>query len=163
MKIMDLKHHISFLKGITWRVVATADTILLSFIYTGHIGNSLKIGFIEVFTKIILFYFHERIWIRIKWGTNIREIVNLENRPCIDDETRNLLEIQEEHYRSFIKGVSWRFFGTLDTIIIASALFFSLTIIGLLFSAHFIFHDAITWKQMVGTCVIIVGVILINL
>ncbi|HQV78044.1 MAG TPA: SMR family transporter [Chitinophagales bacterium] len=46
---------------------------------------------------------------------------------------------------------------------IASALFFSLTIIGLLFSAHFIFHDAITWKQMVGTCVIIVGVILINL
>lgn len=117
---MNFKHHISFIKGITWRIVATTDTVLLSYIYTGHIGNSLKIGFIEVFTKIFLFYLHERIWLRIKWGTNIREIVNLENRPCIDNETRNLLEVQEEHYRSFIKGVSWRFFGTLDTIIIAT-------------------------------------------
>ncbi|MBP6661127.1 MAG: DUF2061 domain-containing protein, partial [Chitinophagales bacterium] len=52
---MNQKHSISLFKGISWRIVATCDTILLSYIYTGSIGNSLKIGFVEVFTKIILF------------------------------------------------------------------------------------------------------------
>ncbi|MCB0508575.1 MAG: DUF2061 domain-containing protein [Chitinophagales bacterium] len=117
---MNFKHHISFIKGITWRMVATTDTITLSYIYTGHIGNSLKIGFIEIFTKIFLFYLHERLWLKIKWGTKIRSIVSEENKPCLDDTTRNELELQEEKYRSFIKGVSWRIFGTIDTIIIAT-------------------------------------------
>lgn len=46
---------------------------------------------------------------------------------------------------------------------IASAVFFSLSIVGLFFSAHFIFHDAMSWKQIAGTFVIIGGVILINM
>lgn len=117
---MKQNHAISFFKGVSWRIVATGDTILLSYIYTGSIGSSLKIGFIEVFTKIILFYFHERVWLRIKWGTKIKQLVNEENKPCLDAETRETLQVQEEHYRSVIKGVSWRFFGTLDTIIIAT-------------------------------------------
>ncbi|MFN8282290.1 MAG: DUF2061 domain-containing protein [Chitinophagales bacterium] len=117
---MKQNHFISFGKGVSWRVVATCDTIFLSYIYTGSIGNSLKIGFIEVFTKIILFYIHERVWLNIKWGTKIRELVNEENKPCLDEQTRETLQVQEEHYRSLIKGVSWRFFGTLDTIIIAT-------------------------------------------
>lgn len=69
---MIQKHSISFFKGVSWRVVATCDTIFLSYIYTGSIGNSLKIGFIEVFTKIFLFYLHERVWLKIKWGTKIK-------------------------------------------------------------------------------------------
>lgn len=117
---MNIKHHISFLKGVSWRVVATLDTILLSFIYTGSIGDALRIGFIEVFTKIFLFYLHERVWLRVKWGTKISQLVNEENKPCLDTDTRNQLKVQEEHYRSLIKGISWRFFGTMDTIIIAT-------------------------------------------
>lgn len=117
---MSIKHHISFLKGVSWRAIATMDTILLAYIYTGHIGNSLKIGFVEVFTKIFLFYLHERVWLRIKWGTKIKTLISSENKPCLDDATRETLQVQEEHYRSIIKGISWRFFGTLDTIIIAT-------------------------------------------
>ena len=46
---------------------------------------------------------------------------------------------------------------------IASALFFSLTIIGLLFASYFIFKDALGWKQIIGTAIIIVGVVVVNL
>lgn len=105
---MNQKHSISFIKGITWRAVATFDTILLSYIYTGSIGNSLKIGIVEVFTKIILFYFHERVWLKIKWQT---KTVTNENGEEI---------IVEHNIRSAIKGISWRFFGTFDTILIAT-------------------------------------------
>ena len=117
---MDQKHTISFIKGVSWRFVATCDTIFLSYIYTGSIGSSLKIGSIEVFTKIILYYFHERIWLKIKWGTKIKSIIEAGNNPCLDEQTKQNMLIEEEHYRSVVKGVSWRFFGTLDTIIIAT-------------------------------------------
>lgn len=105
---MGQKHYISFIKGISWRLVATCDTILLSFIYTGNIGNSLKIGFIEVFTKVLLFYLHERLWLKIKWQTKLKK-----NKDGID-------VIEEQHIRSIVKGIVWRFVGTLDTIVIAS-------------------------------------------
>lgn len=62
------KHFISLTKGVTWRIIGTLDTMLLSYIFTGSIGDALKIGTTEVFTKIFLFYLHERFWFRIKWG-----------------------------------------------------------------------------------------------
>ena len=117
---MKQQHIISFGKGISWRIVATCDTILLSYIYTGSIGNSLKIGFVEVFTKIILFYIHERVWLNIKWGTKIKAILQENENNNIDVFTKEKMLTEEEHYRSLIKGISWRFFGTLDTIIIAT-------------------------------------------
>lgn len=117
---MIQKHSISFFKGVSWRVVATCDTIFLSYIYTGSIGNSLKIGFIEVFTKIFLFYLHERVWLKIKWATKIKSHLDENINSAIDEKTKNIMLTEEEHYRSVVKGVSWRFFGTLDTIIIAT-------------------------------------------
>ena len=117
---MKQQHIISFGKGVSWRIVATCDTILLSYIYTGSIGNSLKIGFVEVFTKIILFYIHERVWLNIKWGTKIKAILQENENNNIDVFTKEKMLTEEEHYRSLIKGISWRFFGTLDTIIIAT-------------------------------------------
>lgn len=57
------------LKTITWRVVGTIDTILLSFIITGSIKTGFTIGSIELFTKMILYFFHERIWYKFsKYG-----------------------------------------------------------------------------------------------
>lgn len=53
---------ISFVKGISWRVVGTIDTIIISYFITGEWKFALSIGSVEVFTKIILFYFHDRVW-----------------------------------------------------------------------------------------------------
>lgn len=58
----------SFIKGISWRLLGTIDTIIISFILTGKIKTALSIGGIELFTKIILYFFHERIWLKIKFG-----------------------------------------------------------------------------------------------
>jgi uncharacterized membrane protein len=55
----------SFLKGITWRIIGTADTIMLAFLITGDVTNALKIGWLELFTKTILFFIHERIWLKL--------------------------------------------------------------------------------------------------
>jgi uncharacterized membrane protein len=57
------------LKTSTWRIVGTIDTILLGYFITGDISTGLKIGGVELVTKMILYYIHERIWykyIRLK-------------------------------------------------------------------------------------------------
>lgn len=57
----------SFAKTLTWRMLATTDTILISFILTKSIGVAVGIGMFEVITKTILYYLHERWWDKIKW------------------------------------------------------------------------------------------------
>lgn len=65
---MKEKSYRSFVKGLTWRVVATADTFLITFLVTGELKFALSISFLEVFTKLALYYFHERMWNKIKFG-----------------------------------------------------------------------------------------------
>ena len=63
----DKLRHI--LKTITWRIVGTLDTILLGYIITGNMSTGLKIGGVELITKMVLYYIHERVWykyIRLK-------------------------------------------------------------------------------------------------
>jgi uncharacterized membrane protein len=55
----------SFIKSISWRIVGTMDTILISFFITGKLTMAFSIGSIEVITKTILYYFHERLWAHI--------------------------------------------------------------------------------------------------
>ena len=59
----------SLLKTISWRIVGTLDTMCLGWIITGSPLIGLKIGALELFTKMILYYFHERIWLQCKFGT----------------------------------------------------------------------------------------------
>jgi uncharacterized membrane protein len=56
------------LKTISWRIVGTVDTMIVSYIITGSIKIGMAIGGFEVFTKMILYYFHERVWNKVKWG-----------------------------------------------------------------------------------------------
>jgi len=58
----------SIVKAITWRTLGTLDTIVIAFVLTGEIKTALSIGGIEIFTKMMLYFFHERVWNMIKWG-----------------------------------------------------------------------------------------------
>ena len=58
----------SLLKTISWRLIGTLDTILISWAITGTLSLAFSIGFIELVTKMVLYYFHERIWNKINWG-----------------------------------------------------------------------------------------------
>ena len=51
-------------KTITWRLVGTVDTILLGWLVSGDATVGLTIGGLEMVTKMILYYLHERAWFR---------------------------------------------------------------------------------------------------
>ena len=62
----SVKRHVA--KTITWRIIGTLDTMIIGWLITGDILTGLKIGGIEVITKMILYYFHERMWFKINLG-----------------------------------------------------------------------------------------------
>ena len=97
MKDKSYKRHIA--KAITWRLVGTVDTILLSWFISGNAYTGLKIGFSEVITKMVLYYLHERLWFKVKLGI----------KKNGDDSKK----------RHLAKTVSWRLIGTLDTFLLA--------------------------------------------
>jgi adenylylsulfate kinase len=58
----------SIAKAVSWRTLGTLDTFVLSWIITGQIHLAMAIGGVEVFTKMALYWFHERAWNRVTWG-----------------------------------------------------------------------------------------------
>ena len=93
-------HFRSIIKGISWRIVATTDTILVVLLVTCLTGecsieNALKIGLFEFIIKLAIYYFHERVWLNIlkKQATTNKEIV--------------------------YKSISWRIVATTTTFIIS--------------------------------------------
>lgn len=62
------QHRRSVVKAITWRITGTLDTFLIAWIITGSPTIGAAIGGIEAFTKTFLYYFHERIWEKSKFG-----------------------------------------------------------------------------------------------
>lgn len=97
MKDQSHKRHIA--KAITWRLIGTVDTIILSWIITGNPWTGLKIGFAEVITKMLFYYLHERLWYKI----------NLSKTGVI----------RESRKRHLAKTFTWRAIGTLDTMLLS--------------------------------------------
>ena len=58
----------SLAKMSTWRVLASLDTTLLAWFFTGNLATAVSIGGLEVLTKLILYYFHERAWLKLRIG-----------------------------------------------------------------------------------------------
>ncbi|GAA4893849.1 hypothetical protein GCM10023311_18100 [Flaviramulus aquimarinus] len=58
----------SIVKSLSWRTIGTLDTILISWVITGKLDLAFSIGGIELVTKMVLYFSHERIWNSIKWG-----------------------------------------------------------------------------------------------
>ena len=55
----------SFVKSMSWRIVGTIDTMIISYFITGKLTLAISIGSVEVITKTLLYYFHERAWAHI--------------------------------------------------------------------------------------------------
>jgi uncharacterized membrane protein len=58
----------SLTKTVSWRVLGSLDTMLISWVVTGNLLWAGSIASIEVFSKIVLYYLHERGWEHISWG-----------------------------------------------------------------------------------------------
>ena len=85
------KRHL--VKSISWRIIGTIDTFLLSYIFTGSMSFGLSISGVDFFSKLFLYYYHERIWFRSK--------------------------IKSSNKRHLLKTFSWRGLGSLTTLIVA--------------------------------------------
>lgn len=68
---MKERNRRSIVKALTWRFSATIATIILVYAITRDLRMSFGIGFIEVFLKLFLYYLHERVWDKIKWGRDL--------------------------------------------------------------------------------------------
>ncbi len=64
----------SFLKGLSWRIIATSTIICIVYFKEGSIETALEIGAIEFFFKFIIYYFHERLWQLVPRGGVRRQI-----------------------------------------------------------------------------------------
>lgn len=84
------KRHLA--KTLSWRFIGTLDTILFSWFISGDLYVGLKIGSLELISKMVLYYFHEQLWIKSK--------------------------INNANKRHLLKTFSWRAIGTLDTILL---------------------------------------------
>ena len=95
-------HTRSLLKGISWRLVATVDTVavvmLVTWFVTGtpSLGHALKIGLSEFLIKYLIYYLHERFWESLRTGDGL------------------------DNLRTLKKAISWRILATSMTFVIAS-------------------------------------------
>jgi uncharacterized membrane protein len=65
-------HRRSLLKSLSWRTMASIDTFVISFIITHRLTVAGSIAVTEIFTKILLYYLHERVWAIVPYGFRAR-------------------------------------------------------------------------------------------
>tara|TARA_B100001250_G_scaffold375996_1_gene363972 strand:- start:443 stop:856 length:414 start_codon:yes stop_codon:yes gene_type:complete len=127
----------SFLKTFTWRIVASLDTALLTWLFSGDVLTGIKVGGMEIVTKLFIYFFHERAW-RIGWN-------------------KQSDQFHHSKRRSLYKAITYRTIGTLDTFLLAwwftgSPLTGGYVAIAEIFTKIFIYyvHERIWDKQKIG-------------
>ena len=98
--MINESHVRSIVKGISWRIIATSDTFLVVFIITClldqcSVENAIKIGVIEFFLKLLIYYAHERVWLKI------------------------IKSFTFSKQQSLLKTITWRFVATTTTFLIS--------------------------------------------
>jgi uncharacterized membrane protein len=58
----------SLAKAVSYRVLGSAGTALIVFIFSGNMPLSAGVGAIDMVLKIALYFLHERIWNYIPYG-----------------------------------------------------------------------------------------------
>ncbi|MEH6536883.1 MAG: DUF2061 domain-containing protein [Psychroserpens sp.] len=132
-------HVRSLLKGVSWRVVATTDTILVVLLVTCLSGecsieSAIKIGSIEFLIKFFAYYLHERVWQRLLINNRINQ------------------------KRTLKKTISWRVIATTMTFLISGsvlnafdeiALYIALTELFTKFALYYL-HERLWLKLPLG-------------
>jgi uncharacterized membrane protein len=88
-KLKISKRHLA--KSLTWRCIGSIDTLIFAWLVTGSVKEGLNVSLITTFTKLIWYYIHEQVWFKSS--------------------------LADSNKRHIIKTFSWRFFGTIDTVV----------------------------------------------
>lgn len=89
---------VALLKTVTWRAVATVDTFILATLFTKHPEGASVMASIELVLKMIMYYVHERFWIKL---TGVKQSLRI----------------------SGIKSLSWRVLASTMTFLLGLAIF----------------------------------------
>ena len=66
---VDLKIR-SWVKSFTWRILGVVILLPLTYIFTGAWESAAALTFVFHMLRMVLFYYHERLWERVSWGRN---------------------------------------------------------------------------------------------
>lgn len=58
----------SLVKTISWRITGSTATFLISYAILGNVTVSGTIALIQLTFNTLLYFIHERVWNKIKWG-----------------------------------------------------------------------------------------------
>jgi len=58
----------SIAKSVVWRLICIIVSVFTSFFLTARWDLAVAIGASYNIITMILYYFHERLWNRVKWG-----------------------------------------------------------------------------------------------
>jgi len=67
----------SIAKGFSWRFFATSTTVIIVYIFFGELKTAIAAGLLETIAKVGLYWAHERIWMKIRWGRKKIDPFNL--------------------------------------------------------------------------------------
>ena len=67
-KTKSESHARSLVKAISWRIIGTIETFLISWVITGQLGTASGIAGVQAVLSTLLYWYHERMWLNIKWG-----------------------------------------------------------------------------------------------
>ena len=67
----------SIVKGISWRIIATTTTIIIVYLFFRRLDLAIATGMIETVLKVALYWGHERVWFKVRWGKKRIEPFNL--------------------------------------------------------------------------------------
>ena len=87
-------HFRSIIKALSWRALATLATMLIVFAFTRKVALSLGVGAVEIVAKLILYYFHERLWITIPFGKKKHPLSSLSINGSLKEEDIKLIKDQ---------------------------------------------------------------------
>jgi uncharacterized membrane protein len=62
------KHYRSLIKAVSWRITGSIDTMIITYLITRKWTFALAVSGVELFTKIGLYYVHERVWEKLSFG-----------------------------------------------------------------------------------------------
>jgi len=58
----------SLAKSFTWRIIAILSTFIVGYVLSGSLALAASFSFLSNLINFVLYYFHERVWLRVNWG-----------------------------------------------------------------------------------------------
>ena len=55
-------------KPFTWRAIGTLDTLIISSLLFDDFFMGAQLASLETLTKLVLYYLHDKIWYKLKFG-----------------------------------------------------------------------------------------------